>query len=278
MPQEGVRGLSSRLRLEPSERQFRFMLRHPRGVGFMVRLALLVPVRWWPGRNVTLVRAMTPPDVDFAAIMRDDALWAAVAEVMTPLLHATVEACGTILPSGDTYVGLEGFRAMALEWYAPFVSYRVEPGEGVDLGERVFVPYRCFGVLREVQRRSRSSTRLSQHSGNVESPALRSTSRLTKPATPRGWRSRPCWSRMSLLPALTPNASPRNGGRRCRRTWTSCARFMRTGNAASSTRPIGHTPRSSTCPLTDPTLAPGRAWQTWQRISAAGLASGRSSV
>jgi hypothetical protein len=145
MPQEGVRGVSSRLRLEPSERQFRFMLRHPRAVGFMVRLALLVPVRWWPERNVTLVRAMTPPDVDFAAIMRDDALWAAAAQVMTPLLHATVEVCGTILPSGDTYVGVDGFRAMALEWYAPFVSYRVEPGEGVDLGERVFVPYRCFG-------------------------------------------------------------------------------------------------------------------------------------
>src|SRR5450631_1636112 len=99
MPQEGVRGVSSRLRLEPSERQFRFMLRHPRAVGFMVRLALLVPVRWWPGRNVTLVRAMTPPDVAFAAIMRDDALWAAAAQVMTPLLHATVEVGGTILPS-----------------------------------------------------------------------------------------------------------------------------------------------------------------------------------
>ena len=45
-----------------------------------------------------------------------------------------------------------------------------------------------------------------------------------------------CGSRSTSTPTrpvLPPNASPRNGGRRCRRTWTSCARSTRRGNAAT---------------------------------------------
>jgi ketosteroid isomerase-like protein len=42
-----------------------------------------------------------------------------------------------------------------------------------------------------------------------------------------------------------PNGSRGNGGRRCRRTWTSCARSTRPGNVATSARVSGLTPRSS---------------------------------
>ena len=50
----------------------------------------------------------------------------------------------------------------------------------------------------------------------------------------------------STRPVLPPNASPRNGGRRCRRrTWTSCARSLRSGSEATSARPSGPTPTSS---------------------------------
>jgi hypothetical protein len=78
--------------------------------------------------------------------MRDDALSSALVKVVTPLLHPTCELGGTLLQSDATYVGPEGLREWALEWYAPYVSYRVVQGEAVDLGgERVFVPYNCFG-------------------------------------------------------------------------------------------------------------------------------------
>jgi hypothetical protein len=138
----------SRSRLQPSDRQLRLLLRYPGAVALVLRLVLLVPVRWWPGRNVAIAQAMmSPPDTNVAALMRDDARSSALLKAVTPLLHPTFEVDGTLLPSGATYAGPQGLREWALEWYGPFVSYRVEQGEAVDLGERVFVPYDCFGRI-----------------------------------------------------------------------------------------------------------------------------------
>jgi len=57
--------------------------------------------------------------------------------------------------------------------------------------------------------------------------------------------SSPSPSVAPLLPAQPPNASLRNGDRRSPRTWTSCARSMRTGSRARCGLASGRTPRSS---------------------------------
>ena len=130
-----------------SDRQLRRLLRHPGANALICRLVVLVPARWWPRRNVVISQALLPPpDTNVAALMRDDTLSSALVKVVTPLLYPTCELGGTLLQSDATYVGPEGLREWALEWYAPYVSYRVVQGEAVDLGgERVFVPYNCFG-------------------------------------------------------------------------------------------------------------------------------------
>src|SRR5207302_9669885 len=52
----------------------------------------------------------------------------------------------------------------------------------------------------------------------------------------------------------------------CRRTWTSCARSTRPGNAATSARPSGRIAISSTCKSTDRRLAGGWGLQDWQKV------------
>ena len=74
-------------------------------------------------------------------------------------------------------------------------------------------------------------TRASLHDGHLTTRAI---------AAGFVWRpSLSLPSPRSTRPVLPPNASPRNGGRRCRRTWTSCARSTRPGNAATSPRRLG---------------------------------------
>src|SRR6202008_1607761 len=132
-----------------SGRPLRRLLRCPGALALMFRLVVLVPARMWPRRNVAISEAMMlPPDTNAAALMRDDALSSALVKAATPLLHPTFEIGGTLLQSDATYTGPQGLREWALEWYAPYVSYRVVQGEAVDLsGERVFVPSNCFARI-----------------------------------------------------------------------------------------------------------------------------------
>ena len=141
--------LRSRGQLPISDRQLRRLLRYPGAMALIFRLVVLVPRRMWPRRNVAISEAMMlPPDTNAAALMRDDALSSALVKAATPLLHPTFEIGGTLLQSDTTYAGPQGLREWALEWYAPYVSYRVVQGEAVDLaGERVFVPYNCFARI-----------------------------------------------------------------------------------------------------------------------------------
>jgi hypothetical protein len=149
MSQENVEIVRSRGQLPISDRQLRRLLRYPRALALIFRLVVLVPPRMWPRRNVAISEAMMlPPDTNAAALMRDDALSSALVKAATPLLHPTFEIGGTLLQSDATYAGPHGLREWALEWYAPYVSYRVVQGEAVDLaGERVFVPYNCFARI-----------------------------------------------------------------------------------------------------------------------------------
>jgi SnoaL-like domain len=147
--QENVEITQGPGQLPISDRQLRSLLRFPGVIALIWRLVFLVPSRWWPRRTVAISQAiMLPPDSNAAALMRDDALASALVKAVTPLLHPTCELGGTLLQSGVTYTGPQGLREWALEWYAPYVSYRVVQGKAVDLGgDRVLVPYNCFGRI-----------------------------------------------------------------------------------------------------------------------------------
>jgi ketosteroid isomerase-like protein len=116
-------------------------LRYPGAFAVLVRLALLVPERRWPRRNVDLVLTLQLPAAeDFAQFLRDDNAWAAVTKCFDPLFHPDFETVAPGVPGTEkTYTGVEGLRAAWLEWLAPWVSYRTEIKEAVDAGNRVLL-------------------------------------------------------------------------------------------------------------------------------------------
>jgi ketosteroid isomerase-like protein len=98
--------------------------------------------------NVELVVGLQPaPDVDVAQLFRDDMLWSATCAVLDPVFKPDFECVVRGLPGdeGQTYAGLDGLRALWLDWLAPWVTYRTEIEEGIDLGDRVLLRLRDFG-------------------------------------------------------------------------------------------------------------------------------------
>ena len=68
--------------------------------------------------NVELVRGlMLAPDVDIAALFRDDDRWSAVVAVVAPILHSDFECTATLLGSETRNYGRgpDGFRAFWLD-------------------------------------------------------------------------------------------------------------------------------------------------------------------
>jgi ketosteroid isomerase-like protein len=116
-------------------------LRYPGGVALLARLALLVPARYWPRRNVDLVLTLqNPATEDFAQFLRDDDSWAAAAKGIEPLFHPNFETVAPGVPGTEkTYSGLDGLRAAWLAWVAPWASYRTETKEAIDAGDRVLL-------------------------------------------------------------------------------------------------------------------------------------------
>ena len=100
--------------------------------------------------NVELVLGFIQPgpDVDFVPLFRDDDVWAVLAEATAPFYHADFEILARGLPGGDkTYIGLDGMKAVWLDWLAPWATYRAEVEKAVDLGKRVLLLYHSFGRL-----------------------------------------------------------------------------------------------------------------------------------
>jgi SnoaL-like domain len=77
--------------------------------------------------------------VDYVPLFRDDGLWAEQAETLAPFIHADFECVNHEFGSGRRYTGLDGLRAFLLDWMAPWVTYRIELEEAIDLGERVLL-------------------------------------------------------------------------------------------------------------------------------------------
>jgi hypothetical protein len=90
--------------------------------------------------NVELVLGLFPaPDVDTVQLYRDDSLWAQQADAMAAFIHADFDCVWHEFGSERRYAGLNGLRAFMLDWMAPWVAYRIEIEEAIDLGERVLL-------------------------------------------------------------------------------------------------------------------------------------------
>jgi ketosteroid isomerase-like protein len=91
-------------------------------------------------KNVELVLGLyQAPDVDYVPLFRDESLWTGLAETVAPFVHTDFECVWYQFGSEKRYVGLDGLRAFMLDWTAPWVTYRVETEEAIDLGERVLL-------------------------------------------------------------------------------------------------------------------------------------------
>jgi ketosteroid isomerase-like protein len=95
-----------------------------------------------------VLRVIPAPDVDIIPLVRDDNKWAAWAEAIAPSYHADCEVRFPTLPgNAGTYVGLDGLRAVWLDWTAPWTTYRAEVVEAIDCGDRVLLVAPTFGRL-----------------------------------------------------------------------------------------------------------------------------------
>jgi ketosteroid isomerase-like protein len=100
-------------------------------------------------RNVDLVLGLMPaPDVDLVESFRDDGAWAAFGEALSAHCHPDFESANSLIGIERTYVGMEGFRALWLDWLSALATQRVEVERAIDLGERVLVIGRAFGTIR----------------------------------------------------------------------------------------------------------------------------------
>jgi ketosteroid isomerase-like protein len=98
--------------------------------------------------NVDLVLALQrAPGEDFVRLIRDDEMWARLAEAVAPFVHADAEVVRPGLPGGKTYIGLDGFRESWLDWLAPYAEYRTELEEAIDCGDQVLLLQSSSGRL-----------------------------------------------------------------------------------------------------------------------------------
>jgi ketosteroid isomerase-like protein len=90
--------------------------------------------------SVELVLGLYPaPDVDYVKLLSDYSLWAGFADAAAPFLHRDFEYVWYQFGSEKRYSGVDGLRDFMLDWTAPWVTYRVETEEAMDLGERVLL-------------------------------------------------------------------------------------------------------------------------------------------
>ena len=89
--------------------------------------------------NVELVLGLVPaPDVDIAPFFRDDEMWARLAAAWAPVIQPDFQCTAALFGSEISYgVGIDSFRALWLDWLAPWATYRTETEETNDLGDRV---------------------------------------------------------------------------------------------------------------------------------------------
>jgi|SRR5271167_546758 len=96
--------------------------------------------------NVELVVGLQPaPDADLVQLLRDDNIWAELTKAVAPFAHRDFECAFCRFDDVKTYAGLDGLRALWLDWLAPWARYRVEIDEAIDLGDRVLLLIHDYG-------------------------------------------------------------------------------------------------------------------------------------
>lgn len=96
--------------------------------------------------NVELVLALLPAlDRDFVQLFGDDEMWAAFTETVAPLFQPDFESATVLVGVETTYTGMDGLRAIWLDWLRPWASYRTEVEQVIDCGDRVLLLSSDFG-------------------------------------------------------------------------------------------------------------------------------------
>ena len=112
--------------------------------------------------NVEIVRRIQPgPEVDLAAVLRDDSAFESFVEAVQPLFHSDFEAVVISSLQSDRHTGLRGLRAAWLDWLEGWNSYRVEVEELLDAGDDVVV------AVRDYARRADMDTEVAQHGASI---------------------------------------------------------------------------------------------------------------
>lgn len=85
--------------------------------------------------DVELVRALvTGAEVDWAAVVRDDDRWRALAQQADALFDESFE-CALVGVTETRRRGLDGLRQIWLDWVEPWTSYRASEDEVIDVGD-----------------------------------------------------------------------------------------------------------------------------------------------
>ena len=116
-----------------------------------------------PRETVDVVRALLPPpDLDLAALFREENRFQRLVGALEPLIDPEVEAVAVWQGgSANTYVGIEGFKDMWLDWLQPWSTYHTQVEDLIDAGDRVVV------LVRDRARRHDSDAEVELMAGSV---------------------------------------------------------------------------------------------------------------
>jgi hypothetical protein len=113
--------------------------------------------------NVEVVRALIPPpDADIASLFRDESLFEQAITALEPHIDPGVESVAVWQGgAARTYVGINGFRELWLDWLQPWATYHTRVDELIDAGDRVVV------LIRDRARRHDTDIEVELLSGSV---------------------------------------------------------------------------------------------------------------
>jgi ketosteroid isomerase-like protein len=99
--------------------------------------------------NVELVMSLQPAtSADMVKLFRDDFTWASAAAALTPLLDPDFEVIAVDgIRDKTVYRGIDGLRSGWLDWLSPWVSYKAEVEDAIDVGDKVLLLVRDVGRL-----------------------------------------------------------------------------------------------------------------------------------
>jgi hypothetical protein len=113
--------------------------------------------------NVEVVRSLLPPsDLDLAALFRDQGRFEQLVRALEPFIDPQVEAVAVWQGgSANTYVGIDGFKDMWLDWLEPWSTYHTRVEDLIDAGDRVVV------LVRDRARRHDTDAEVELMAGSV---------------------------------------------------------------------------------------------------------------